>query len=43
MVELNIGEDAVTPLCPIPGHAWGGIRHKKEVRWLATWTENVLG
>ena len=26
-VQLNLSEDACVPICGIPGHSWGGVRH----------------
>mmetsp|Transcript_22764 Transcript_22764/g.40336 ORF Transcript_22764/g.40336 Transcript_22764/m.40336 type:complete len:675 (-) Transcript_22764:84-2108(-) len=41
-VTINIGEDSPVPPCPVPGHSWGKIVHKKDVTWLAFWKENIM-
>ena len=40
-VALNISEDAVVPMCALPGHAWQSVRHDPNVTWLCSWNENV--
>mmetsp|Transcript_12005 Transcript_12005/g.17039 ORF Transcript_12005/g.17039 Transcript_12005/m.17039 type:complete len:745 (-) Transcript_12005:149-2383(-) len=40
-VFLNVSECARVPPCPVPGHAWGDIRHDPQVQWLAQWKENI--
>jgi len=40
-VQLNLSEDSPAPRCPMPGHAWGEIRHDPQVQWLAQWKENI--
>ena len=40
-VSLNVSECAPVPKCPVPGHAWGDIRHDPRGQWLATWKENI--
>lgn len=40
-VMLNLSECAPVPMCHVPGHAWGDIRHNPTVQWLCTWTENI--
>lgn len=40
-VQLNLSECASVPRCPVPGHAWGEIRHDPQVQWLAQWKENI--
>lgn len=40
-VSLNLSECAAIPCCPVPGHAWGDIRHDPRGQWLATWKENI--
>ena len=40
-VMVNISEDAPTPMCTVPGHAWGEVRHDPTVQWLCQWTENI--
>lgn len=40
-VSLNVSEQAPVPRCPIPGHAWGDVRHDPKGQWLATWKENI--
>jgi DNA topoisomerase-1 len=42
-VFLNVSECAPVPICPIPGHAWGDVRHDPTVQWLAQWKENING
>jgi DNA topoisomerase-1 len=34
MVELNMDENSVVPACPIKGHAWGGVVHKRDVKYV---------
>lgn len=40
-VMLNLSECAPVPVCHVPGHAWGDIRHNPTVQWLCSWTENI--
>jgi len=40
-VQLNFAEDCPAPPCPMPGHAWGEVRHDPQVQWLAQWKENI--
>lgn len=40
-VSLNLSECAPIPPCPVPGHAWGDIRHDPRAQWLANWKENI--
>ena len=40
-VQLNMSECAAVPHCPVPGHAWGEVRHDPQVQWLAQWKENI--
>ena len=40
-VALNFSEDAVPPICDVPGHSWGEVRHDPHVQWLANWKENI--
>jgi len=40
-VSLNVSECAPVPPCPVPGHAWGDVRHDPQVQWLAQWKENI--
>ena len=40
-VQLNMSECAAVPRCPVPGHAWGEVRHDPQVQWLAQWKENI--
>lgn len=40
-VSLNLSECAAIPCCPVPGHAWGDVRHDPRGQWLATWKENI--
>ena len=40
-VSLNVSECAPIPMCPVPGHAWGDVRHDPRGQWLATWKENI--
>lgn len=40
-VSLNLSECAPIPICHVPGHAWGDIRHDPRGQWLATWKENI--
>ena len=40
-VQLNLSECAAVPRCPVPGHAWGEVRHDPQVQWLAQWKENI--
>jgi DNA topoisomerase I len=40
-VQLNMSECAAVPQCPVPGHAWGEVRHDPQVQWLAQWKENI--
>lgn len=42
-VSLNLSQCARVPPCPVPGHAWGDLRHDPEVQWLAHWKENING
>jgi DNA topoisomerase-1 len=42
-VSLNCSECAAIPICPVPGHAWGDVRHDPRGQWLATWKENING
>ena len=42
-ITINIGKDAMVPVCPIPGRAWDGVVHKREGFWIATWTEEITG
>lgn len=40
-VQLNMSECSSVPRCPVPGHAWGEVRHDPQVQWLAQWKENI--
>jgi DNA topoisomerase-1 len=40
-VSLNLSECSAIPQCPLPGHAWGDVRHDPCGQWLATWKENI--
>lgn len=40
-ITINIGEEADVPPCPIPGHKWGSIVHKRDVTWLAGWKDSI--
>jgi DNA topoisomerase-1 len=40
-VSLNLSECAPIPRCPVPGHAWGDVRHDPRGQWLANWKENI--
>ena len=40
-VMLNLSECAPVPMCHVPGHAWGDIRHNPTVQWLCSWQENI--
>lgn len=40
-VSLNLSECAAVPMCNVPGHAWGDIRHDPRGQWLSTWKENI--
>ena len=42
-VSLNCSECAAVPICPVPGHSWGDVRHDPRGQWLATWKENING
>lgn len=42
-VSINLSEGAAVPICSVPGHAWGDIRHDPKGQWLATWKENING
>mmetsp|Transcript_22015 Transcript_22015/g.49006 ORF Transcript_22015/g.49006 Transcript_22015/m.49006 type:complete len:778 (-) Transcript_22015:65-2398(-) len=42
-VSINVSEDAPVPMCNVPGHSWGELRHDPTVQWLCTWTENING
>lgn len=42
-VTLNLDEDAPIPPCPVEGHKWGGIVHKHDVTWIATWKNSISG
>eukprot|EP00522_Entomoneis_paludosa_P016784 CAMPEP_0172459264 /NCGR_PEP_ID=MMETSP1065-20121228/31796_1 /TAXON_ID=265537 /ORGANISM="Amphiprora paludosa, Strain CCMP125" /LENGTH=753 /DNA_ID=CAMNT_0013213881 /DNA_START=115 /DNA_END=2376 /DNA_ORIENTATION=+ len=42
-VSMNLSECAAVPKCPVPGHAWGDVRHDPRGQWLATWKENING
>ena len=42
-VSINLSECAAVPQCPVPGHAWGDVRHDPRGQWLATWKENING
>eukprot|EP00698_Gefionella_okellyi_P026035 TRINITY_DN97_c0_g1_i1.p1 TRINITY_DN97_c0_g1~~TRINITY_DN97_c0_g1_i1.p1 ORF type:complete len:639 (+),score=174.61 TRINITY_DN97_c0_g1_i1:37-1953(+) len=41
-VTLNLSKDAKVPKCPMEGHSWGGIVHKPDVSWLATFKDPIL-
>eukprot|EP00970_Alexandrium_tamarense_P014891 scaffold4484_cov228-Alexandrium_tamarense.AAC.2 len=40
-VMINVSEDAPVPMCSVPGHAWGEVRHDPTVQWLCQWKENI--
>jgi len=40
-VSLNVSQCAAVPRCPVPGHAWGDVKHDPRGQWLATWKENI--
>jgi DNA topoisomerase-1 len=42
-VALNLSECSAVPMCNVPGHAWGDLRHDPSVMWLANWKENING
>jgi len=42
-VFMNFSVENAPPICPVPGHAWGEIRHDPCVQWLGNWKENING
>jgi len=40
-VYINFSVEAPPPICGIPGHAWGEVRHDPFVQWLGNWKENI--
>lgn len=40
-VSINLSATAAVPVCSMPGHAWGLVKHDPAVTWLCNWTENV--
>lgn len=42
-ITINIGETEDVPECPVPGHRWGSIVHKKDVTWLCEWKDTITG
>ena len=40
-VMINVSECAPVPICNVPGHSWGELRHDPTVQWLCQWTENI--
>jgi len=40
---INMSEECPPPKCPMPGHAWGDVRHDPSVQWLSNWKENING
>ena len=42
-ITINIGADAVVPVCPVPGHNWKRVVHDPSVTWLAYWKDSILG
>lgn len=42
-ITINIGETEPVPECPVPGHKWGSIVHKKDVTWLCGWKDTITG
>lgn len=42
-ITINIGHDAEVPPCPLEGHKWGKIIHKRDVTWLCFWKDTITG
>lgn len=42
-ITVNIDENEPVPECPIPGHKWGHIVHKRDVTWLCGWKDTITG
>lgn len=42
-ITINIGQDAEVPPCPLEGHRWGKIIHKRDVTWLCFWKDSITG
>lgn len=42
-ITINVGVDDPVPPCPIPGHKWGSIVHKRDVTWLCGWKDTITG
>ena len=40
-VYVNFSVEAPPPICDVPGHAWGEVRHDPFVQWLGNWKENI--
>ncbi|GMH77046.1 hypothetical protein TrRE_jg8907 [Triparma retinervis] len=40
-VYMNFSVEAPPPICDVPGHAWGEVRHDPFVQWLGNWKENI--
>lgn len=42
-ITINIGSDDEVPVCPISGHEWGNVVHKRDVTWLCGWKDTITG
>ena len=42
-ITINIDKMENVPECPIPGHKWGQIVHKRDVTWLCGWKDTITG
>ncbi|XP_010482972.1 PREDICTED: DNA topoisomerase 1 alpha-like [Camelina sativa] len=40
-ITINIGKEAPTPVCPIPGERWKEVKHDNTVTWLAFWNDPI--
>jgi DNA topoisomerase-1 len=42
-IEINAARNSVTPICHLPGRAWGDVSFKNDAIWLASYSEEVTG
>lgn len=42
-ITINTGENSEVPRCPMEGHKWGSIVHKRDVTWLCGWKDSITG
>lgn len=39
-ITINIGQNDLVPVCPLPGHCWKEVTHNNEATWLTYYKED---